>query len=144
MELFTIGYEGETIGGFIQRLVRYGIDVVADVRLNPISRKPAFSKGPLTLQLANCSIEYVHFKELGTPQNLRSDLKDTGDYRKFAAEYRKYAVTRTEILDKLHCLIKSRRVALMCLERFPEKCHRSVLALMLKEIDGNGLRILSA
>ncbi len=38
MDLFTIGYEGMTIDGFIRHLLRWKIDVVADVRLNPISR----------------------------------------------------------------------------------------------------------
>ena len=44
MEIFTIGYEGRTIKDFVQCLLRWKVNIVADVRLNPLSRKPFFSK----------------------------------------------------------------------------------------------------
>jgi uncharacterized protein (DUF488 family) len=143
MELFTIGYEGMAIRDFVQCLLRWKVNVVVDVRLNPISRKPFFSKTALIRELASNGIDYMHFKELGTPQSLRSALMYTGDYPKFMREYRKYAAIKVGVLNNLLSLVKSKRTALMCLEKDPEKCHRSVIAMMVKEIDGNGMRIQS-
>jgi uncharacterized protein (DUF488 family) len=143
MELLTIGYEGMTIKDFVQCLLRWRVNVVVDVRLNPISRKPFFSKTALIQELASNGIDYMHFKELGTPQSLRTALVSTGDYTKFMLDYRKYAAIKVGVLNKLLSLVKSKRTALMCLEKDPEKCHRSVIAMMVKEIDGNGMRIQS-
>jgi len=143
MELFTIGYEGMTIKDFIQCLLRWKVNIVVDVRLNPISRKPFFSKTALIRELASNGVDYMHFKELGTPQSLRTTLMSTGDYPKFMLEYRKYAAIKVGVLNNLLSLVKSKRTALMCLEKDPEKCHRSVIAMMIKEIDGNGMRIQS-
>jgi uncharacterized protein (DUF488 family) len=143
MELFTIGYEGMTIKDFVQCLLKWKVNVVADVRLNPISRKPFFSKTALIRELASNGIDYLHFKELGTPQSLRTALMATGDYTKFMMEYRKYAAKKAGVLNNLLNLVKSKKTALMCLEKDAEKCHRSVIAMMIKEIDGNGMRIQS-
>lgn len=143
MELFTIGYEGLIIKDFVQRLLRWKVNVVVDVRLNPVSRKPFFSKTALIRELASNGIDYTHFKELGTPQSLRTALMSTGDYPKFMLEYRKYAAIKVGVLNNLLSLVKSKRTVLMCLEKDPEKCHRSVIAMMVKEIDGNGMRIQS-
>ncbi|MDY0042509.1 MAG: DUF488 domain-containing protein, partial [Desulforhabdus sp.] len=117
------------------------ITVLADVRLNPISRKPNFSKRALAQELANHHIQYVHFRELGTPQNLRNELAETKDYGKFKVDYRNYLDTRQHALEELDRLVKSKVVALMCLEADPERCHRSVIAAAIKEIGRNGLRI---
>jgi uncharacterized protein (DUF488 family) len=143
MEIFTIGYEGMTIKDFVQCLLRWKVNVVADVRLNPISRKPFFSKAALIRELASNGIDYMHFKELGAPQSLRTALISTGDYPKFMLEYRKYAAIKVGALNNLLSLVKSKKTALMCLEKDPEKCHRSMIAKMVKEIDGNGMRIRS-
>ncbi len=143
MELFTIGYEGMTINDFVKRLLRWEVKVVVDVRLNPISRKPFFSKTALIRELASNGIDYMHFKELGTPQSLRTALLSTRDYPKFMLEYRKYAAVKVGVLNNLLSLVKSKKTALMCLEKDSEKCHRSVIAMMVKEIDGDGMRIQS-
>jgi uncharacterized protein (DUF488 family) len=143
MDLFTMGYEGMTVDGFIRRLLRYKIDIVADVRLNPISRKPFFSKTSLAQILGRHQIHYLHFRELGTPQAIRAKVMQTGDYRKFMLEYSKFLKTKIPILRELYCLVKAKRVALICLEKDPEKCHRSAVAGAIKELDGNGLCVRS-
>jgi uncharacterized protein (DUF488 family) len=143
MELFTIGYEGMKIKDFIHCLLRWKVNVVVDVRLNPISRNPFFSKTALIRELASNGIDYMHFKELGTPQYLRSALMSTGNYPNFRREYRKYAAIKVGVLNNLLRLVKSKRTALMCLEKDPNKCHRSVIAMMIKEIEGKEMRIQS-
>jgi uncharacterized protein (DUF488 family) len=141
MDLFTIGYEGMTIDSFIQHLLRWRIDTVADVRLNPISRKPSFSKRMLAQALATHKIQYFHFRELGTPKAIRDEVRDTGDYARFIISYKKFVVTKVSALEELNLLIRSRRVVLMCLEKDPEKCHRSVLASVIRDINGDGLSV---
>lgn len=43
----TIGYEGISIETFLRRVQEYGIEIIIDIRANPISRKPGFSKTAL-------------------------------------------------------------------------------------------------
>ena len=115
MDLFTIGYEGMTIDGFIRHLLRWKIDIVVDVRLNPISRKAFFSKTSLSEILASHRIHYLHLRELGTPQVLRAKVMQTGDYREFMLGYRRFLKTKISIIQELYCLVQAKRVALMCL-----------------------------
>jgi len=60
-----------------------GSKCVLDVRENPFSRKPGFSKRPLSQALEANGIRYVHLKELGTPHPLRDAVKAGGDYGVF-------------------------------------------------------------
>jgi uncharacterized protein (DUF488 family) len=58
--LFTIGYEGITIEHYLNTLIKNGIQVLCDVRNNPLSRKFGFSKSSLQKYLGNIGIEYIH------------------------------------------------------------------------------------
>ncbi|OGK16305.1 hypothetical protein A2774_05175 [Candidatus Roizmanbacteria bacterium RIFCSPHIGHO2_01_FULL_39_12c] len=70
MTLFTIGYQGQNVYNFIQNLNKEHIGVIIDIRENPFSRKPGFSKSVLSKELLNAGIEYYHFQEMGTPKSL--------------------------------------------------------------------------
>ncbi len=72
MHIFTIGYEGATVAEFLAALQQAGIQRVIDVRALPLSRRPGFSKTPLSGALAEAGIEYVHLKALGTPAEGRA------------------------------------------------------------------------
>ena len=63
-----ICYEGQNIDEFITRLALGGTRILADVRLNPISRKRGFSKRLLAASLAEAGIGYGHVQELGNPK----------------------------------------------------------------------------
>ena len=67
MRIFTIGYEGATVGEFLAALQDAGVERVIDVRALPLSRRPGFSKSPLGAALEEAGIDYVHLKALGTP-----------------------------------------------------------------------------
>jgi uncharacterized protein (DUF488 family) len=67
LKLFTIGYEGATMGEFLAALQAAGVERLIDVRAVPNSRRPGFSKTPLRNALAEVGIEYVHLRALGTP-----------------------------------------------------------------------------
>ena len=72
MRIFTIGYEGATVGEFVDALQKAGVERVIDIRALPLSRRPGFSKTPLRGALAEAGIEYVHLKALGTPADGRA------------------------------------------------------------------------
>ena len=83
--LFTIGYQGTTIDAFSDRLRAHGVDHVLDVRRRPQSRKPDFGKRRLTAHLATLQIGYTHLVDLGTPQELRDQVRHDHDYPAFFA-----------------------------------------------------------
>ena len=57
MRIFTIGYEGATVGEFLDAVKRAGVSQVIDVRALPLSRRPGFSKSPLRAALEEAGIE---------------------------------------------------------------------------------------
>jgi uncharacterized protein (DUF488 family) len=140
--IFTIGYEERSIDEFISRLRRHKITVLVDVRETPASRKRGFSKGQLEEILREANIKYLHVKCLGSPKALRDRLREDNDYEAFFAQYMSYIETQSDALRTLYKETVSQETScLMCMERRPEYCHRSVLAKKIKEIDGNGLEI---
>lgn len=128
MKLFTIGYEATTMGDFIEALSKAGVERVIDVRAVPNSRRPGFSKTPLRNALAEAGIDYVHLRPLGTPAEGREaarkgrheDLK-----RIYAAQLDlPEAMVAAEQMKELAAEKPS---ALLCYERDPAGCHRTLL-----------------
>ena len=64
MRIFTIGYEGATVGEFLAALQEAGVKRLIDVRALPLSRRLGFSKSPLRAALKEAGIDYVHLKAL--------------------------------------------------------------------------------
>jgi len=143
MDLYTIGYEGLTIREFINNLSKNNISIVADIRFNPISRKQGFSKRILCEELAKKGIGYIHFKELGTPKDVRDKFKQTNDEKIFSRKYKRILEAKQQLLFYLCELVKTSTVALMCFEKDPEKCHRTLLAEEIQIISGNCLTVFS-
>jgi uncharacterized protein (DUF488 family) len=140
-ELLTIGYEGLTIDEFVDRLKQFNISRLIDVREIPWSRKPRFSKTSLRERLEDENIEYVHMKALGSPSDMRTKLKTDGDYDYFFRAYGKYLSQNMQAIKKVYQFISDGVNCIMCFERLPDKCHRTVVANKIKEYDGNGLKI---
>ncbi|MCP3731793.1 DUF488 domain-containing protein [Sphingomonas sp. MG17] len=128
MKVFTIGYEGATMDSFLGTLERAGVGQVIDVRQLPLSRRPGFSKAPLTAALAERGIGYVHLKALGTPKPGR-DAAKKGDRATLEAVY----AGQLELPEaqaqaaKMRELIAEKPSALLCFERDPCMCHRTLL-----------------
>ncbi len=140
-EILTIGYEGRRIDEFIDRLKRFNISRLIDVREVPLSRKKGFSKSALRERLKDANIEYVHLKVLGSPSPIRNKLKSDWDYDYFFKAYSKYLSENMEAVKEVYQYISDGINCIMCFERFPEKCHRSTIANKIKEYDSNGLKI---
>ena len=127
--LYTLGYEGADIQLFIRTLLNAGVKVVADVRAVPLTRKKGFSKRGLSAQLASAGIEYVHFVDLGNPREGR-DAAKAGNTNKFHRVYLRHLNTATAriALKKLAKLAASQATCLLCFEREPNECHRTLIA----------------
>jgi uncharacterized protein (DUF488 family) len=142
MELFTIGYEGMDQQRFLLWLQNHKIDIVADVRNLPLSRKKGFSKYSLSTLLEENDIEYINYRNLGAPKELRSFLMETKDYTTFFRRYKDIISKNLDDLDRILDIVnKRKKVALLCYEKDPQMCHRSIVADEMKKRDGNGLKI---
>jgi uncharacterized protein (DUF488 family) len=140
-QLFTIGYQGNTIEHFLNLLVDNNIDCIIDVRKLPISRKPGFSKTKLAQRLSSSNIRYVHFSDLGTPKTLRDNLKETLDYKFFFRKMDAYLNKNTSAIESAYNFVIDKTCCLMCFERQADQCHRKLVAQKIKERNGNGLKI---
>jgi len=140
-ELLTIGYEGREIDEFVHRLKSFNVTHLVDVREIPLSRKKGFSKTLLGQRLKDENIEYFHEKPLGSPAEIRHKLKSDWDYKYFFKAYTEYLSKNMDAVKKVHQFLFEGVTCIMCFERFPEKCHRSIVADKIKEYDGNGLKI---
>ena len=128
MRIFTIGYEGTTVGEFIAALERAGVQRVIDVRALPLSRRPGFSKSPLRAALEEAGIEYVHLKALGTPAEGRAAARagrhsDLERIYSGQLELPEAIGQSAQMLD----LVREKPSALLCMEREPAHCHRTLL-----------------
>ena len=142
MILFTIGYEKLDQRQFMAHLSYHGVDVVADIRKLPVSRKKGFSKTVLGETLNHKGIDYLNYQALGAPKELRDELYKSGNYDRFFREYENNISGKTDYLAEILSFINSgRKVALLCFERNPQICHRKVVAEEIRKLDGNGLKI---
>jgi uncharacterized protein (DUF488 family) len=126
--IWTIGYEQATVAGLISALSRAGVEVLADVRALPLSRRPGFSKTALAGAAHEAGIEYRHFKALGTPADGRAAAR-RGDHAALASIYAGQLELPEAIAAgaALADLAATRKVALLCYERAAAECHRTLL-----------------
>jgi uncharacterized protein (DUF488 family) len=128
MHIFTIGYEATTMAEFLAALQRAGVERVIDVRAVPNSRRPGFSKNPLRNALAEVGIDYVHLKALGTPADGRAAAR-AGRQEELERIYSAQLELTEAIVQgqQMLELAAEKPSALLCYERDPAVCHRSLL-----------------
>lgn len=126
--IWTIGYEQATVASVIDALRDAGVEVLADVRALPLSRRPSFSKTSLAANAREAGIEYVHFKALGTPAEGRAAAR-RNDHVTLERIYEGQLELPEAIVAgaKLAELAGEKRVALLCYEREAHGCHRTLL-----------------
>jgi uncharacterized protein (DUF488 family) len=130
LRVLTIGYEGVSLADFLATLKAAGVRQLLDIRELPISRRKGFSKTALSTALAEAGIGYTHERALGSPRELRHRLREDGDLPRFMSDFREYLATQRPVLDTL-ARTATGAVALLCYERNPAECHRSVVATAL-------------
>ena len=131
--LFTIGYEGKTLEAYLNQLIKESVNVLCDVRKNPLSRKYGFSKNTLRRASEQVNIEYLHLPNLGIPSTQRQSLITQDDYEQLFDSYEKNILPHCDnelniILNLLEC---GKRAALTCFELNSHQCHRSRVAKAL-------------
>jgi uncharacterized protein (DUF488 family) len=128
LTIFTIGYEAATMGDFIDALTSAGVQQVIDVRALPLSRRPGFSKTPLKGALAEARIDYVHLRALGTPAAGREAARK-GRHAELERIYAGQLELPEAIAQGAQMLELAAETpsALLCFEREPAGCHRSLL-----------------
>ena len=126
--IFTIGYEQATQAAVVSALRDAGVEVLADIRYLPLSRRPGFSKSSLKVGVEEAGIAYRHFRHLGTPADGRAAAK-RGDHAELARVYAGQLEMPEALaqMAELRDLAEAKRVALLCYERNAAECHRSLL-----------------
>jgi uncharacterized protein (DUF488 family) len=144
--VFTLGHSTLPIERFLAVLQVYGIERLADIRTIPRSRhNPQFNDIVLAQSLAAEHLEYVPMQALGGLRHARKDSPNTGWRNESFRGYADYMQT-TPFLEALEALIqlsRDKRVAIMCAEAVPWKCHRSLVADALNVRDVPAIEILS-
>jgi uncharacterized protein (DUF488 family) len=140
MRIFTIGHSTRPLEEFIGMLQGHAIERLADIRTMPRSRhNPQFNTDTLPAALAPAGIAYIHLPGLGGLRPKRAHSINTG-WRN--ASFRAYAdYMQTEEfnghIERLIAMAENERIALMCAEAVPWRCHRSLVgdALLVRNID---------
>ena len=132
MRIFTIGYEGATQAEVIAALQAAGVELLADIRAVPLSRRPGFSKNILAAGLREAGIDYVGLKALGAPAAGREAARkgNQARLRDIYAGQLELPEAMVEA-ERLRDLAGERPTALLCFEREASACHRSLLLEML-------------
>ncbi|QEC69149.1 DUF488 domain-containing protein [Panacibacter ginsenosidivorans] len=133
--IWTIGHSTRTLDEFIAMLKSFQIELLADIRSFPGSRRyPHFNKEALEVSLPENNIKYIHLRELGGRRKVRPDSVNTG-WR--VAAFRGYAdYMETDAfkiaIKELEAIALKERTAYMCSEAVWWRCHRSLVSDYLK------------
>jgi uncharacterized protein (DUF488 family) len=129
--VLTVGHSTRSLEELIDLLLQHDVALLVDVRTLPASRRmPHFAKASLERSLPAHHIAYLHVPALGGLRKPRPDSINTG-WRNVS--FRGYADYMQEerfwgALAELEDLAFARRVAIMCAEAVPWRCHRSLLS----------------
>lgn len=133
--IWTIGHSNHEFDYFILILKSFGIQVLADIRGLPGSRKyPWFDKENLTVFLPQNGISYVHLADLGGRRKVRKDSVNTGWRLDSFRGYADYMETTSfkKAVDELCEMAERFSTAIMCAEVLWWRCHRSLVSDYLK------------
>jgi uncharacterized protein (DUF488 family) len=140
--ILTIGHSTRPIEAFLHLLEAHGVRHLVDVRTIPRSRyNPQFNDDALAAALHRAGIAYTNMKALGGLRHSRPDSHNTGWRNLSFRGYADYMQT-PEFAEHLAALIeqaKRERVALMCAEAVPWRCHRSLVA---DALGGRGIPVI--
>jgi uncharacterized protein (DUF488 family) len=129
--VFTIGHSTHPLDEFVGLLRAHGVTRVVDVRTVPRSfHNPQFNKTSLPRSFKRAGLGYVHMPGLGGLRHAKRDSINMGWRNASFRGYADYMQTAAfeESLNKLIQLANQDRIALMCAEAVPWRCHRSLIA----------------
>ena len=131
MVVHTLGHSTLTLEDFLGLLEAHALDVIADVRRFPASRRhPHFAREPLATVLAARGIDYSWLVSLGGRRDPRPDSPHVAWRNAAFGGYADHmdGTEFREGLDALLGLAEGRRAGVMCAEAVPWRCHRQLIA----------------
>jgi uncharacterized protein (DUF488 family) len=142
--LFTIGYEGKSLERFLNLLMQNEIDILVDVRNNPISRKFGFSKEKLKTFCEKLMVEYIHLPQLGIPLEYRKHHSYNDMLKLFDFYYKNILLKNIDAIYNILSFLnnKNKRLVIMCFEGNVNFCHRKFVAIEIKKISNNSIKII--
>ncbi|PPC88022.1 MAG: hypothetical protein CTY39_01435 [Hyphomicrobium sp.] len=136
MSIYTIGYEGLDMDGFLTLLRNSNVETVVDIRELPLSRKPGFSKKSLSDTLNLNGFEYLHVPELGCPKPIRDQYRMDASWTRYTTGFLRYLDQQDEVIAELAAMAATTTCALLCFEADYRFCHRSMVADALGSVSG--------
>lgn len=133
-EVWTIGHSTRSVEEFLALLQEHAIDSLVDVRSFPGSRRcPQFGRETMSAWLADDAITYQHAHDLGGRRNRQHEVDPAINAAWHNASFRNYAdYTLGDAYEagmaQLAIMAHTSRVAFMCSEALPWRCHRSLIA----------------
>ncbi|MGB6976468.1 MAG: DUF488 domain-containing protein [Gammaproteobacteria bacterium] len=131
-QLYTIGHSTHTLQEFLDILHAHEITSLVDIRTIPKSRHvPWFNEKKLGISLRKEKIAYTHLPKLGGLRRTNKNSLNLGwrnaSFRGFA-DYMQTPEFFAGLKDLNEIIKKKGRVAIMCAEAVPWRCHRSLIA----------------
>ncbi len=129
--ILTIGHSTRPMEELVTLLLENGVRRIVDVRTIPRSRhNPQFNRDTLPETLVENDIEYTHMPGLGGLRRTRTDSQNRGWHNDAFRGFADYMQTGefAENIEKLMEFGRRERVAVMCAEALPWRCHRSLIA----------------
>lgn len=146
LTIWTVGHSTLPIERFLALLGSYQIELIADVRRYPASRRnPQFNQSALAEALAAAGIAYRPMPELGGRRAPRPDSHNTA-WRE--ASFRGYAdhmetPAFRQAISQLLEAARAKRTAILCAEAVWFRCHRALIADYLKSLGVQVIHIFS-
>lgn len=145
LKLYTVGYEGLDIDEFVEGLRKKRVKTIADLRKNPLSRKPGFSKKRLAAALESVGIQYVHYSGLGVPSEWRRQAR-AGLISRDEMFRRYERQVLPEHQDELAAVeegIQKSGYTILCYEADASDCHRRSVADEIQKRLGTKVEVVN-
>ena len=133
--VWTIGHSTRTLAEFLQLLVQHRIELLVDVRRYPASQRlPQFSRASLEQALAAAGISYAWLPALGGRRRPLTHSPNTAWRSLMFRGYADYMATESfaEGLRELETYAHGLRTCIMCAEAVWWRCHRGLIADVLR------------
>ncbi len=135
--VYTSGYEGRSVDAFLNNILKRGIELVLDVRANPVSRKYGFSGSRLREFCKKLGLQYHHVPSLGIPSASRTGLNSFASYQRLLNQYEQTTLSeRVTAVEAVGRLMQCQPSVLICVEKDVCCCHRSRLANAVAQTTG--------
>ena len=131
IEVLTVGHSTRPLDDFLALLKAHGVERIVDVRTIPRSRhNPQFNRETLPASLRGAGIGYIHVKALGGLRRARPDSTNLGWENASFRGYADYMETPefARAIERLVAMAHAKRIAILCAEAVPWRCHRSLIA----------------